>query len=516
MPCRNAQNWGLKGWTRKDLEQKLTDDGAFFNRYLLLVFLWEDRHANKDEAVIKVVDDLPEDLQVTVQQESINAWDVEMMLGVLWPVELYKKHFKETPKPADVQTVMHHGASVRGVIKDPKHGNPIGTLLLKSRGTELVKRIKMVADSETESFGISAVEDIFNALKGRLQVKVSVTENPTAADADAVLKPKITSALDDGLDDIWPSAGLPFSRGNRGEKRPAAEKGENEDGKKAKVTSVAASNSLSDSTASSWKQKQLDITDQVILKARQTVSGLQVDVSAATVTSKRINSVLESLAARTKDKLLEMYSEPSTMAAEGEGGNRTGMDVLSEIRSLESKLNAGSEFLAATQSLDEASIRLALHKARAAGLSLAPILLFNAWQQLAEAKLNEGDVEGWVSTARRSYLNTLSGDGINGGEQSNFISGLMAGRINTFLEGLIVNAFTCTLRAHDNVETAKIAATGHLWCAGHVANAAKQHMCYKSLQLNVALLKIQIMRNVSDSEAHATMTMSMRQWYTNG
>jgi len=44
--------------------ERCAKEEDFYNKYMLVVFLWEDRHNDPKCAIVKVVDDLPSDLRV--------------------------------------------------------------------------------------------------------------------------------------------------------------------------------------------------------------------------------------------------------------------------------------------------------------------------------------------------------------------------------------------------------------------------------------------------------------------
>lgn len=43
VPCRNAQNWAFKGWKADEIEKEIENNPEWSERYLLIVFLWEEK-----------------------------------------------------------------------------------------------------------------------------------------------------------------------------------------------------------------------------------------------------------------------------------------------------------------------------------------------------------------------------------------------------------------------------------------------------------------------------------------
>ena len=201
--CRNAQNWGLKGVPKSEIFDNCRKDETYFQRYLLIVFLWEDRANDPTVAMVRLVEQLPDECQVRAIKEKSTMLESTMMLGVLWPPHVFKKHFGRLPTRKEMRKVNHNGAVVSGVIKEPSFGNPIGTMTLKLKSSEGAPLIQDVADSETQVLGSQALQDIFAALQGKLRVNI-VHGDHTAQGSNAGLKVKAaTVEEDDDLDLAW-------------------------------------------------------------------------------------------------------------------------------------------------------------------------------------------------------------------------------------------------------------------------------------------------------------------------
>ena len=59
-------------------------------------------------------------------------FETRKFLGILWPVDVWKREYPEDPKPPTklIEKHKHNGEWVRGVIRDRKHGLPIGAIEL--------------------------------------------------------------------------------------------------------------------------------------------------------------------------------------------------------------------------------------------------------------------------------------------------------------------------------------------------------------------------------------------------
>ena len=69
LPCRNAQNWAFKGRTKADLLAKVDNDSSFAIYYLMIVFIWEERANNPEEAIIQNVAEFPPALTAAINSK---------------------------------------------------------------------------------------------------------------------------------------------------------------------------------------------------------------------------------------------------------------------------------------------------------------------------------------------------------------------------------------------------------------------------------------------------------------
>ena len=73
------------------------------------------------------ISDVPIDLTITLEAESIIHMRTALFLGIMWPVSLLKKHSVDYDRKAIV-TVMHGVAKYRGIMREEVHGMPIGSI----------------------------------------------------------------------------------------------------------------------------------------------------------------------------------------------------------------------------------------------------------------------------------------------------------------------------------------------------------------------------------------------------
>jgi hypothetical protein len=96
----------------------------FRPRLILIVYLWEDKANNPQGAVVKIVEELPSGLLASrIVSKQSTALGTEMMLGILWPPQVYRKQFGKLPQPKQLRKVTHNGTIHRGIILEPSFGH---------------------------------------------------------------------------------------------------------------------------------------------------------------------------------------------------------------------------------------------------------------------------------------------------------------------------------------------------------------------------------------------------------
>jgi hypothetical protein len=105
---------------------------------------------------------------------------------VFWPLPLAKAKFGE-PKKSEITTHKHAGSVFKGIIMDPSHGNPIGTILLSQTSANATKQITTLANTDQSVRGMDEVKEVFAALQGRLHVGITLLSDADKV-ADAKLK----------------------------------------------------------------------------------------------------------------------------------------------------------------------------------------------------------------------------------------------------------------------------------------------------------------------------------------
>jgi hypothetical protein len=160
---------------------------VFHAKFYLVVLLYEDKQNDPDNCLVRTLEDLPEAIKtVIVKVESAVLMKGAMNLGVLWPVDLFRKHEGRDPPKHLVKIYTHKNQKVRGIVREPCHGCPIGTITLTEEVTETVRKEIIAADSSSAARGVQQVEEVFTSLRDRTGVSISVDTTGTDTDADAL------------------------------------------------------------------------------------------------------------------------------------------------------------------------------------------------------------------------------------------------------------------------------------------------------------------------------------------
>ena len=142
--CRNTLNWCWKGWSRKKLVDKL-EEPTFHAMYYLTVLLWEDKTMSSEDDCIRGPKDFPAFLMAaTVQTEEFSYLQGEMMLGIFWPVDVYRREEGCEPPKNQIETYNFNGKAIRGITRDPKHGTPAGTIKMTNVAGSGTRKINPV------------------------------------------------------------------------------------------------------------------------------------------------------------------------------------------------------------------------------------------------------------------------------------------------------------------------------------------------------------------------------------
>lgn len=320
--CRNAMNWAFKGRKQQELEDEVQSSPDDFGKlFFLIVLLWEDRHNNPSSTTtVKVFTDLPDSMRGRVLTERSTAIETELMLGIFWPIPVFVKHMKRQPAKNELSVVQHNSTWHKGVVREPCHGTPIGTIRLTQKS--IVKQLLELEHESTDTAvrGLQQVEETFHALEKKMGINLQLASDEAGSMPSISMKAKVDD--EDPLDKLWstPFTKKPFAKARSS---PGGPSGKRHSGSKA--------------------QHELNITEQALLRARQLCTSLKQPQALESVTLKQVVAVHGLLHKRTSNALMEYYAADYE-APDGSTG-RAGMDILSDVREMEAKIDLWKQII---------------------------------------------------------------------------------------------------------------------------------------------------------------------------
>lgn len=312
--CRNVKNWAFAAWEIKDLERKCNSDDGFCCKYLLLVLIYEDKRTDPKGAIVKSVSDLPTTLGaiIVIASQAVTIKGT-MQLGVLWPVDVYKFHEGRDPPKSLIKDYEFDGKIVKGIKREPSHGNPIGTIKLEKEVADGITKYREVANSSTAPRGAEQAEEVFAAARNHANLDVKVVgrgadDDPESLGVQLKLQSQKNEEMDSFLNDLWSASMLQSIATGTPKKRSAA----------SSSTSNGANPSPSDSSKkprvsrgggdAAARSNQLGLSEQVVLKAKLIVQDLTQDSTVMQQGVKKLDNILASIASRMSDKIMEYYA----------------------------------------------------------------------------------------------------------------------------------------------------------------------------------------------------------------
>ena len=435
--CRNCRNWAARGLTQDALLARNKSEREQ-EKWILLVYLWEDRHQDPTNAAVRVAEQLPDSLSAKVVHEMSTSIESVLCVGVFWPTAVYRRIVGE-PHKRDVESFTHNGVVLKGVFRDQRHGVPMGTITVNQRCENKARKLTELCSSDSAARGHDAVKDLFSALSGRMDVTATVLEKEKGMeDVGADIKLKVKKAqLDDGLDDIWNDLPVAISSTSKatGSKRAGGAKDGN------------SSEASTKRPRGGKKEYEFDVSEQHILKARQLLDRLQNNGTATEVSQKKYNSILEGINSRLKQSLLDIYGADygKDVQSKEVAATRNGMTILRDLRELQTLLGqVGSlvEVICA-QKVEASTLVDACEKAASAGVAIVPSVTIKAWAAVLDDLWERSEFENWT----RCLLLE------NSTLPKSLASGVKPEDVQAFLEKHVVDKLLSLLRGEGNADT---------------------------------------------------------------
>ena len=300
-------------------------------KYVLVVFLYEDsKGSDRQNSLFHRVDDIPDIVRnALVYVEKSVSFQGNLMLGILWPRDVYKFHMQEDPPQHLLKTYEHNGTKVRGILREPSHGRPIGTIELIQSSSDTVKKTTTAAASASSARGEESTNELYSALASRAGMAVSVVGKKDDEHAEALgiaLKPTKNSGDDEVsefLDDLWgfsPLGGLVSGAPKRKSSSSTPTKGASgaasaditgsgSPGPEAKRTQRRdATRSGAVGADAAVRSHQIGLSETVVFTCGLQMQDLLNPDTVMKQTTKKIEALLKTIKGRMVDKVMEHYA----------------------------------------------------------------------------------------------------------------------------------------------------------------------------------------------------------------
>eukprot|EP00959_Pyramimonas_sp_CCMP1952_P462898 9484009-Pyramimonas_sp.AAC.1 len=110
-----------RGNNHETIRAKIKDD-AEYEKYMVLLFCWEDRKMNPSLAAVTVAADIPGSLKTRTVQCEKRSLSASTSLGIVWPIHIYEKIEGKKPDKKDIGVWEIHGEQVKGVLRNKDCG----------------------------------------------------------------------------------------------------------------------------------------------------------------------------------------------------------------------------------------------------------------------------------------------------------------------------------------------------------------------------------------------------------
>jgi len=318
----------------------------------------------------------------------------KMCLGNLWPLSVYRAHFKKDANKKNVVTVRHQGRVLRGVILDPSHGLAIGVTELSTIG-EKGAELDITYDDAEDEMRPGQLADAWKQVSSSCAVTASADKR--AMNADGTIDETIpqTATLrkvkkrrqhdgdgsdsdEDLLDELW------------GEEIFSTKAVDEEDdhGKRAKQKTQRTKPSPSTSTPSRpaagqkgavKRAKDMASAEQAVLVGNQFLGMLENPTTVTSITVKALESARKKVTEKLTPTWIAIFTANFDPQQPTPTEEDQGVKFLKDLKDLSAKIQAASGFVEMMNADSKttkggASLRLATDEARAAGIALPSVV----------------------------------------------------------------------------------------------------------------------------------------------
>ena len=298
------------------------------------------------------------------------------VIGVLWPMPVYKELMKKDPPKRQIQTHLINDQRVRGVLREPKHGCPPGCYEVTSLSGSSAEKTGVLAENNEE------VDKAYEQACKRNRIGTKETTNKDSQGSE-VQSLKITgkthvdayASFDDDafLNSIWGKRVQADTddKGDGGDEasKKKARKGGSSTGHQKKAVGQPAGSGgagggviVKREPGAKKFQQDCDTSEQVILLVDQMSANLKDGKGYLNITTKQFDSLETKLQSRLTLDLVRLYSTE----IDGQSNER-GLRILDKLRANEQfvkvagdvirSLHASEGELATAEALNAALIR---------------------------------------------------------------------------------------------------------------------------------------------------------------
>lgn len=393
------------------------------NAFLQKLAKWEEMKNAKDIPGARVQRRRHADC-VKLKAQAVHSAEfaLEEELGVFWPDSVYFREEKKKAAKKDLVAINHLGRTLRGVVRDPRHGCPIGCIRMRSSDKSAIQKVGEMVNNDSASG--SEVEETFGKAVKRLQVKATVRDGKEFAKVQPKHENKCESddeADDNIFDAIWgkrfmdkrqcddPTA----TEDHYDDTVPPPPKRRTTTGSSSCTTprGKASASSLGSPMAPpapptgrskgatpptrKAQAKELDVAEQVLLQYKQFRNALVEDNRILTLKPEVAESLKNKLAKRLTPELIAAYTLDADPATSSKG-----ISVLADIRDAHRATQVAETVLralaASPNDLEAAAslLDVACKEAKAASLPVAPKIQELLCGRFVSARIAAGNYAG--------------------------------------------------------------------------------------------------------------------------
>ena len=145
---------------------------------------------------------VPEEMVVSVDGYAKTEVQAEVVMGNLWPHDIYEAHMKKKIPKGRLQTMTIGGVTYKGIVLDSSFGEPIGVIRLRHTVTQGVVRKHRLSPADCPR---EQSDEMYDSVQKKLKVSVAHKKGD-GQETGAIISfggGKRTEDALDAIDDLW-------------------------------------------------------------------------------------------------------------------------------------------------------------------------------------------------------------------------------------------------------------------------------------------------------------------------